>query len=185
MESADSETDETLALVQFLGAPKLLAGILLRGFLLMGLLFSGAEMIRALVLWHSWRKFRCAGAGERAEGLCAGILNGLRALGIDGQPGWQVQETEQVIIRLMPAFACGEYVRVSQLMMKVIYGNQQLEPWEERILVCFLMKLHRQSRELCWRMRLRFRYQDVLPWESGWPVRMCKRKDCESEKSVI
>lgn len=161
LELAAPENDKVSEVQSTLGGLRLFAGFLLRILLLAGLFLAGAELIRALVLFHTWRKFRRIGARERAECLCSKILNGLQAAGIDGQPGWQVQETEQAIIRLMPAFSAGEYVRVSQLTMKVIYGNQPLEPWEERILVCFLVKLHQQSRKLGWRIRLRFRYQDV------------------------
>ncbi len=119
---------------------------------------AAAEIIRALRLLYGWYRIRHAKDQERAERLCAGVLNGLQAAGIDAQPGWKTEETEQQLMQTMPGFSEGEYQQVSRIIMKFAYGKQLPEPWEEGVLLRFLDRLYSQAHQLSWRQKLRFRY---------------------------
>lgn len=117
-----------------------------------------AEMIHALTGFFCLRHLGEADSEEQSALLCDMIQNILRAIGIDAQPGWQTRITEEQLRKKLPLFDKGEYVRVSQVMERFLYGGQQLEAYEKRVLAGFLKKVEQGSGRLPMRDRLRLRY---------------------------
>jgi len=116
------------------------------------------ESRRHLCLRRLARNYRDAGEEGKARILCHAVIEFLRMAGIEAIPGWQAEETEQALTELVPAFQEGEYIRVSHLIEKHIYGDEELRAHEKRALASFIEKMNRERKRLKLQRRLRIRY---------------------------
>ena len=141
----------------------ILAGIWCILLLILAVAVVLMEMIRWFREQAYRRSYRLADASDRVKLQCDTILSLLAALGIEAHPGWKNQETENLLRKRMPVFAAGEYLRVSQVMERYLYGKQKLEPYEERVLTGFADRLIQKADGLSRREQLRLRWFRLLP----------------------
>lgn len=116
------------------------------------------ECRRYLRLRRLAQNYRDAGEEGKARILCHVVIELLHMAGIEAIPGWQAKETEQALTELVPAFQEGEYIRVSYLIEKHIYGDEELRAHEKRALASFIEKMNRERKRLKMKRRLRIRY---------------------------
>lgn len=94
------------------------------------------------------RYFSRISSQERISYLCTFIGACLDAMGLDSLPGWHAEVTDQALCRHMPGIQPGDYLRVSQLIEKFLYGCTALYPHEERTLRYFAQALWEGRRSL-------------------------------------
>lgn len=87
----------------------------------------------------------------------------LALLGIHARLGWNTAETDRILTERFKELEEGEYIRVCDLIEKVIYGDIELEPYEERTLDSFLHKILSDTKVLNWKIRLKRRY--IYVWK--------------------
>lgn len=120
------------------------------------------EILRAVRLMYGMYGMYHGSGRERAERICAAVLNGMQAAGVDAQPGWKTRETGQQLAGELPELSEDDYRHVSGIIMKLTYGGMLLDAEEEEYLLGFLARLRRAVRRKGWRRRLRFRYYGLL-----------------------
>lgn len=134
-----------------LGILVLILVILVTGIVLL-------EIVRLIRLWGICRRYRSGSLEQCAEQMCERIHKLLNIMGIENELGWNTAETEEELIKLLPVFEEGEYRRVSQLMEKRIYGEQELGRAELAVLIRFCEKIYSSQKYLTLKVRIKLRY---------------------------
>ncbi len=86
------------------------------------------------------------------------IYRHLLILGINMQPGFDSEQIQKQVQEMLPQMNAGLYLRVNELMEKYVYGGQELEEYEVRLLHQFLLKIRDGRKNLGIFKRLRLRY---------------------------
>ena len=123
------------------------AGVMLLGLaalVVLGLTlwFLLVRLARAALNGVRKRRYRRAGAAERAKLLEEWIYAALTAQGLDACLGWNAAETDAQIVQRFSQVEPGEYTRAVTLMEKFTYGGITPEPFELRVLQSFLEKIY-------------------------------------------
>lgn len=117
--------------------------------------------IRRLVYEHRIRTLPESGAYTQA--ISSQIERNFRALGLEVRPGWNTEETDQMICKCLPDIRPGTYSRVNTVLEKYIYGDGTLEPEELRLLHYFLIAVRESRKQVGIVKRLRSRYVVWIP----------------------
>ncbi len=113
-------------------------------------ILEAGEMIRIRLLE---RRYRNAGKRERSLILENEIFLIMHCMSIDAHLGWKSEETDRQLKEKFDNIEVGEYLRVCELLEKQIYGEIELERYEERTLESFLKKLSENRRSCDWKTR--------------------------------
>lgn len=119
------------------------------------------EVIRSVCVWSDRRADQSASKREKILRTEKKIYTYLNLMGISARLGWNTKETDKIITELFTEIEPGEYTRVCSLIEKVIYGEMELEPYEERTVNSFLDKLLTSQKTMDRRAWLRRRYAYV------------------------
>lgn len=119
------------------------------------------EVIRNVCLWTDRKADRGASPREKILRTEKKIYSYLALVGIRARLGWNTEETDRLIADFFEEIESGEYTRVCNLIEKVIYGEIELEPHEERTVTSFLNKLLTSQKFMDRRAWLRRRYTYV------------------------
>ena len=122
---------------------------------------AACEGVRAVCLWSDRKADQKASPGEKILRTEKKIYSYLALVGIRGRLGWNTEETDRLIADFFEEIEPGEYTRVCSLIEKVIYGEIELEPHEERTVTSFLNKLLTSQKFMDRRAWLRRRYAYV------------------------
>lgn len=118
-----------------------------------------AEISSAALVKDFRKKLEKADNAEKQRAACEMITRLLKCIGIELYLGWNAADTEKEIISKTPTVSEGEFMRVNQLMEKHIYGGEELQPYEVRVLLEFMNKLMKdKDRKLSIKERFRVRY---------------------------
>lgn len=102
-------------------------------------------IVRKLAGWfRDWifrRTYQKAGNRVRIQMLHDRLYQLLAEYGITARLGWQTEETDRLIAEKIEEVKPGMYQRACSLMEKSIYGEMDLEPFEERTLQLFLTRV--------------------------------------------
>lgn len=128
------------------------------------LLLVLAEGTRGYLLWKDTKRSKSAEQSERIRRTEKKIYSYLAIAGIEARLGWKTLETDRQIAQQYEDMEEGEYRRVCELIEKMIYGETELEPYEERTINSFLEKLLAEKKTGNWKTRLKYRY--VYVWEN-------------------
>ena len=144
------------------------AGAVALGFvtlllLLIMLCLGILEIGRILDYERMHRKFARADQQKKVRIYTEEMQKLLAFLGISMSLGWKTVEVDQKIHEKYQEVEPGEYLRVSQILEKSIYGQQSLEPYEMRTISAFMKKLEAiGGNTLNWRERIELRYGYVV-----------------------
>ena len=122
------------------------------------------EIVRGIWLWTDARKMQTDSQKERIMRMEKKIYSYLNLTGIEARLGWNTKETDQYIAEYFDSMEEGEYIRISQLIEKVIYGNIELESYEERTINSFLEKLLNDKKKV--NVKTWFRRRYVYVWKN-------------------
>lgn len=121
------------------------------------------------------KRYQACSPDERTEKLTAAIFNMLMIYGYQTELGWKVDETDGLLADGMlsdtdstkekdklplwqDVFVKGEYIRVTELIEKHIYGQETLTDAENRVLYIFAEKLYQLRATFSFKIRIRMRY---------------------------
>ena len=139
----------------------IILGIIAILVMLLVLIIVLSELIRTICLWQSQKRDRNVSCRERTIRTEKKIYTYLGLLGIEARLGWNTKETDELLAERFAQIEPGEYNRVCELIEKVIYGEIELEPYEERTLHNFLEKMTSDTQKMGWKMWLKRRYTYV------------------------
>lgn len=100
-----------------------------------------AEIMRMICLKKDKRAEETASQREKILRTEKKIYSYLALTGIHARLGWNTHETDELLKDTFTGIEAGEYTRVCGLIEKVIYGEIELESYEERTVTGFLDKL--------------------------------------------
>ena len=126
--------------------------------ILLVLLVAAAEGGRGYLLWKDNRTSRTAAQRERIIRTEKKIYSYLDITGMEARLGWNTLETDRQLAERYEDMEEGEYSRVCDLIEKVIYGEVELEAYEERTVNSFLEKLLAEKKSVNWKNWLKYRY---------------------------
>lgn len=161
-ESSRSKRDRLLPVVRNVGA--ICLGLLAVVIILLVLILVVSEFTRGYCIWHTEKTYKNATHRERIQRIEKAIYSWMSLAGIEAHLGWNTKETDKVLSEHFPEVEEGEYIRVSELLEKVIYGGMELEPFEVRTLISFFTKLTEIGRTGNLRYRLILRY--AFAWKN-------------------
>ena len=135
---------------------------ILWGVLLVVLLLMGIGIV-LLEFRHLITERRLLGIlelppGDRAGMMFQAIRHSLLFFGISIHPGWNCDETEVRLSRILLDYEPGLYTRVNELMEKYYYGGEGLKEYELRLLYRFLTMIRSSRKNLTLLERFRMRY---------------------------
>lgn len=136
-------------------------GIVAVLLILFVLMITASEVIRAVCIWNDRKTDRQASQREKILRTEKKIYCYLTLVGIRARLGWNTEETDRTVAEFFAEIEPGEYTRVCSLIEKVIYGEIELEPYEERTITSFLTKLLTSQKFMDRRAWMRRRYAYV------------------------
>lgn len=128
-------------------------------FIILTVALIAFELIRIIRIWKIKKRLREASGQQRIFYKQKILYQILKVWDIDASLGWYTTETDQLIAEQFTDVEAGEYTRICRLLEKVIYGEQDLEVFEERVIDYFLQKLLAADASTGWRQRMKLRYQ--------------------------
>lgn len=123
-----------------------------------------AEVMRGILLYREERKEKHQTQKERVLRMEKKIYTYLSLFGINARLGWNTEETDRLLADCFENLEPGEYIRICRLIEKVIYGDIELEPYEERTVRSFYEKLLNDKKNVTWKIWLKRRY--VYVWKN-------------------
>ena len=129
------------------------------------LVFTGSIffVIMEIRLWMLERslknQYEQADMNQKVKILQKQIFGLLAIFGIEAKLGWKTKEMDQKITDRFETIESGDYERTCELMEKTIYGEIDLELFEERTIRSFRDKLIEEAKGLAWKEKLKLRYQ--------------------------
>lgn len=97
-------------------------------------------------------------ASGRIRVLSDAIFTMVDMYGCSSGLGWNAAEVDELLASGLPGFYPGEYVRITELLEKNIYGGEELSDGELRTLYIFAEKLYQARGVADLRKRLKIRY---------------------------
>lgn len=136
-----------------------LLGLLAAAFIFLALSITFLELVR----WFNQERMRAlyqkGTPEEKIRYLQDCIFKALSLREINAYLGWNTKATDEVLQQKLPTIKEGEYVRITQLLEKSVYGGLPLAEHEMRTLRSFLKKLGRGGKNEPFRVKLRLRYE--------------------------
>ena len=112
------------------------------------------EMGQLFLLQRMRKKYADADSRIRIMILEKEIFLVLKCMEIEAHLGWNTRKTDHMLTeRFAQYIQSGEYSRVCALLEKQVYGEIELEPFEERTVSRFLEKLLQAGRSCNWKTR--------------------------------
>lgn len=139
----------------------LVLGTLAVLLLVLTVVFSAAELLRALRYRLAVRSYHKARPERRVAMIQQYLYKILHVYGVDADLGWNTQTLDKKLAKHFVDVEPGEYARVCSLIEKTIYGGEAPDLREERAMQGFLRKLASSGREEPLHRRLHLRYTCV------------------------
>ena len=136
-------------------------GIVAVLLMLLVLMIVISEVLRDICIWSDRKTDQRASQREKILRTEKKIYSYLKLVRIEARLGWNTEQTDRIVAEFFTEIEHGEYSRVCGLIEKVIYGEIELEPYEERTITSFLNKLLTSQKIMDRRAWLRRRYAYV------------------------
>lgn len=127
------------------------------------LLYALWEMTYVFTIVGIDRKYRTFSKERQTRSLEFAIFRMLSIYGYQVKLGWNVESVDGILSDTMPQFFPGEYKRVTEIMEKHIYGQEELQPQELRVLYVFAARLYEARKNAGIGTRIRIRYFFMNP----------------------
>lgn len=127
------------------------------------LLYALLEISYVLAIMGIEKRYGAFSLEKKTQVLESAILRMMEIYGYPAKIGWNVEATDQLLAEQMPQFYLGEYIRVTQIIEKHIYGQQDLQPQEIGVLYVFAVRLYEARTNSKLRTRIRIRYFFMNP----------------------
>lgn len=127
------------------------------------LLYAILEISYVLTIVSIEKRYAAFSTEKQTKVLEAAIMRMMEIYGYQTKLGWNAEETDRMLADRIPQFYPGEYIRITQIMEKHIYGQQELQPQENGVLYVFAMRLYEARRNAKPGTRIRIRYFFMNP----------------------
>ena len=111
--------------------------------------FVVLECLQHIRFHEEQRSYQKAGESERIQMMEYWVFYMLGFWGIESVLGWHTDEVDAKVCERFKNIEAGEYIRISKLLEKMVYGGVMPEAYEKRTLENFLERLaspeHTQS----------------------------------------
>ncbi len=96
--------------------------------------------------------------GEKVSRLSKSIFFMMELYGCKAGLGWEAAEADAQLADMIPGFYSGEYLRITEILERNIYGQEELSQAELRTLYIFADKLYNSRKTVGFVKRLKIRY---------------------------
>lgn len=127
-------------------------------FILGTLFFGGLEIRHQYYIWKFRKRYNQSDAMGRVALAEEQIFRILDCMGIHASLGWETDRTDQILSERFEQIKAQSYKRTCSLLEKSIYGEMELEPYEERTVNTFIERLYEAGKTGDWKLRLKIRY---------------------------
>ena len=104
------------------------------------------------------RKYDKLAPAEKIRKLSGAIFAMMGVYGSEAGLGWDADVTDEKLASTLPGFYSGEYIRITEILEKSIYGEEELSQGEIRTLYIFADKLYQARKSVGFKTRLKIRY---------------------------
>lgn len=104
------------------------------------------------------RRYEQLSPAEKIKKLSKAIFAMIGVYGSEAGLGWDADVTDDKLASALPGFYSGEYIRITEILEKSIYGEEELSQGEIRTLYIFADKLYQARRSVGLKTRLKIRY---------------------------
>lgn len=129
----------------------------------MVLLYAMWEIAYVFTIVGIEKRYAAFSTEKQTRVLEAAIVRMMEIYGCQTKLGWNAEEVDALMSERMSQFYPGEYIRVTQIMEKHIYGQEELQPQENGVLFVFAMRLYEARRNAKLATRIRIRYFFMNP----------------------
>lgn len=119
------------------------------------------EIVRIVAMSMFKRRYNSYSSEKRVLELEKRIFRVLELRGIEARLGWKTNETDSEIAEKCSNVKPREYLRVCAILEKAVYGETELEQYEERTLKTFLSKISQPEKSLKWTVCIKMHYMDI------------------------
>ena len=119
------------------------------------------EMHRVLALYKLGYTYANGDCKRKCQILEDSLDFTMKEIGHTHVLGWNTEKTDAILTERMPQVQAGQYTEVSGLLEKVIYGDQNLEVYEQRTLDHFFREMRLTINGQSFMEKLRIRYACV------------------------
>lgn len=125
------------------------------------LLLCVLEIVRVVAMSVFKKRYNSYSSEKRVLELEKRIFRVLELRGIEARLGWRTNKTDSEIAEKCSNVKPREYLRVCAILEKAVYGEVNLEQYEERTLKTFLNKISQPEKSLKWTVRIKMHYMDI------------------------
>ena len=127
------------------------------------LLYAILEIAYVIIMVGIEKRYAAFSVEKQTRVLESAIMRMMEIYGYQTKLGWNAEETDRLLAERIPQFYPGEYIRVTQIMEKHIYGQEEIQPQENGVLFVFAMRLYEARRNAKLVTRIRIRYFFMNP----------------------
>lgn len=104
------------------------------------------------------KKYNKLSQNDKVRWLSGAIFKLIALYGYNAELGWQVDYTDEILSTGIAGVFKGEYIRVTDLIEKNVYGQEELLTGEIRVIYNFAEKLYEARKKEKLKKRLKIRY---------------------------
>lgn len=139
-------------------AALLVLGIIAAIVMVMAFMIAVAQIVNIICIRIQRAKYLKGTEEQKAKYLKYLIYYVLGIHNIQAELGWNTKETDELAAQTFDDIKAGDYIRISKILEKSIYGGAELEVYEKRTLIGFLDKIYRVVKSDSWTARIKLRY---------------------------
>ena len=139
---------------------KILSGTLTVILLLLILWIAILEIGRVIFAWAEKRQYLQDDQKKQVLFIEHHLFTMLAFVGVKATLGWHTKEVDDFLSCRLEDIKPGEYMRVSELIERSVYGDIELKPHEMRTLQVFLTKVRQALKDgKNWKVKIMLRYE--------------------------
>lgn len=127
------------------------------------LLYALLEISYVLAMAGMEKRYAGFSGEKQTKVLIFAIYRMMEIYGYQTKLGWNAEEVDALLADRIPQFFPGEYIRVTRIMERHIYGQQELKPQENGVLYVFAVRLYEARKNAKVGTRIRIRYFFMNP----------------------
>lgn len=135
---------------------------------ILAVVFVILEILRLIFILKDKEALEASDGMDAVQKIIEAIFYLLRLRGIRAHLGWEAQKIDDELAERIENVEKGDFLRVSTILEKAIYGGSALEAYEMRTLQYFLQELAVPEKAAGWKLKLKLRYAALaLRWQKA------------------
>ena len=165
----DDEAQQLLAPLRMMKDMLLVVlGIVVLLLLILAVMFAILEIARLVFIFKDKAALDASDGMDAVQKIMEAVFYLLHLRGIEAHFGWEAKKVDDKLAERIENVKNGDFVRVSTILEKAIYGGDRLEAYEMRTLKYFLQELAVPEKKAGWKLKLKLRYASLaLRWHKA------------------